>query len=424
MSLPAHVRVTTRLTCALLLAACTTDNSRTANPSAPVVERETVGDTTVIRTVRGSVWSAGARLTPVVSIGVLDGDERYIFGNVLAVARDSLNRVLVLDGQANAIRVYNADGTYADTWGREGAGPGELRNPDRGLAVLPDGRTVVRDPGNARLQLFTRDGASDGVWLVLSGQWRSREPLFRHADTLLTLQPAGEVRDISNVPMALMRIAPNGTVLDTLPLPALGAPVPQLTARNGGNTAQTAVPWAPGPVWTWHPAGYFVTGRAERYAITFADPSGVRRVERVVAPTRIAEGERTQEIARATAGLRWLDSSWVWSGPDVPTEKPAFERFYVATDGRLWVLRVGDAVALGTPARDENGVEIAWAEQQLFDVFERDGSFLGSVPVPMGFKRDRAPVIDGDGLWAVVDAATGEQRVVRFALQVDGTDAR
>ncbi|HMS02373.1 MAG TPA: hypothetical protein PKE51_05340 [Gemmatimonadaceae bacterium] len=419
MSLPAHVRVTTRLTCALLLVACTSDGSRTANPSAPVVERETIGDTMVIRTVRGSAWGDRARLTPVVSIGALDGDERYIFGNVFAIARDSLNRVLVLDGQANAIRVYNADGTYADTWGREGAGPGELRNPDRGLAVLPDGRTVVRDPGNARLQLFTRDGASDGVWLVLSGQWRSRDPLFQHADTLLTLQPAGEVRDISDVPMALVRIAPNGTVFDTLPLPALGAPVPQLTARNGGNTAQIAVPWAPGPVWTWHPAGYFVTGHAERYAITFADPSGVRRVERAVAPIRITEGERTQEIARATAGLRWLDSSWVWNGPDVPTEKPAFERFYVATDGRLWVLRAGDAVALDTPERDENGVEIAWAEQQLFDVFERDGSFLGSVPVPMGFKHDRSPVIDGDGLWAVWDAATGEQRVVRFALTLD-----
>jgi hypothetical protein len=106
----------------------------------------------------------------------------------------------------------------------------------------------------------------------------------------------------------------------------------------------------------------------------------------------------------------------VWNGPDVPTEKPAFERFYVATDGRLWVLRASDAVALGTPERDENGVEIRWTERKAFDVFDRDGSFVGSVAVPDGFRSDTYPVIDRDGLWAVVDGATDEQRVVRFAL--------
>lgn len=411
----------TRLAGILLLCACATDGARDTGADAPVVQRETLGDTTIIRTVRGSVWGDRARLTPAVSIGVLEGDERYTFGNVLAIARDSLNRLLVLDGQAHAIRVYNADGTYVATWGREGSGPGELRDPDRGLTVLPDGRTVVRDPGNARLQLFSTSGEPAGGWLAVSGQWRSREPLFRHADTLLTLQPAGEVRDISNVGMALVRIAPDGSVLDTLPLPTLGAPAPQLTARNGGNTAQIPVPWAPGPVWTWHPEGYAVSGHAERYAITFADPSGVRRVERTIAAVRVAAGERTQEIARATAGMRWLDSSWVWNGPEVPSTKPMFERFYLATDGRLWVLRAGDAEALTTPETDENGVRITWVERQLFDVFDRDGTFVGSVPVPAGFRSDRYPVIDRDGVWAVVEGTSGEQRVVRFALTLDGS---
>lgn len=403
---------------ALLISACGGEATLDTSSGAAVVERETIGDTTVIRTVSGSVWGDGAALTPTVSVGVLDGDERYMFGNVLAIAKDSMNRLLVLDGQAKAIRVYRPDGEHDATWGREGSGPGELRNPDRGMAVLPDGRTAVRDPGNGRMQLYSPTGESAGVWLTVSGQWRSREPLFRHADTLLTLQPAGVIEDISNVLMALVRIGPDGAVIDTLALPELGPPTPQLTARRGGNTAQVAVPWAPGPVWTWHPDGHFVTGHGERYAITYRTPSGHRRVERTEATVPVADGERAQEIARATSGMRWLDSSWVWDGPDVPQQKPAFERFYVATDGRLWVLRAGGAVPLAEPEIDENQVEIAWTERRLFDVFEADGTFLGTVPVPDGFKADRYPVIDRDGMWAVIDAESGEQRVVRYALKI------
>ena len=42
-----------------------------------------------------------------------------------------------------------------------GEGPGELNSPGGGLAVLTDGRVVVRDPGNQRLQVFSADGLGD-----------------------------------------------------------------------------------------------------------------------------------------------------------------------------------------------------------------------------------------------------------------------
>jgi len=47
------------------------------------------------------------------------------------------------------------------TWGREGSGPGEFLEPC-GVAVTPDGRVLVADRWNRRVQVF--DG--DGTWLA------------------------------------------------------------------------------------------------------------------------------------------------------------------------------------------------------------------------------------------------------------------
>ncbi len=57
-------------------------------------------------------------------------------------------------------------------------------------------------------------------------------------------------------------------------------------------------------------------------------------------------------------------------------------------------------------------------ESRLFDVFEIDGAFLGSVTVPDAMQFTPAPVIAGDTLWAVIRAESGEQRVVRYRLRV------
>ena len=72
------------LTTPFILAACEAD----ADPSTegPATVTETIGDTTVVRTLSGSVWGAEATLVPEVSIGELDGPEEYLFGWVFSIA--------------------------------------------------------------------------------------------------------------------------------------------------------------------------------------------------------------------------------------------------------------------------------------------------------------------------------------------------
>lgn len=120
--------------------------------AGPVVETETIGDTTVVRTVSGSVWGGQAALVPEVSIGETDGPEEYLFGSVRAITVDDDQNVYILDGQASHVRVYDSAGTYVATLGRRGEGPGEFQVPI-GIAISR-GRVLVRDPANARVQLF------------------------------------------------------------------------------------------------------------------------------------------------------------------------------------------------------------------------------------------------------------------------------
>ena len=70
--------------------------------------------------------------------------------------------VYVADGYGNArIHHFDADGRLLGSWGSPGFGDGEFHLP-HALAVTSDGRVVVADRENDRLQLF----ASDGQWLA------------------------------------------------------------------------------------------------------------------------------------------------------------------------------------------------------------------------------------------------------------------
>jgi len=66
--------------------------------------------------------------------------------------------IYVADGYANArIHRFAPDGTPMPGWGRPGRGPGEFCTP-HSVWVLEDGRVVVCDRDNSRLQVFTAEG--------------------------------------------------------------------------------------------------------------------------------------------------------------------------------------------------------------------------------------------------------------------------
>ena len=222
----------------------------------PVVETETIGDTSVVRTVSGSVWGGDASLVPEASIGELDGPEEYLFGSVRSIAVDDNHNVYVLDGQARHVRVYDSDGTYLKTLGREGEGPGEFKVP-MGVAIS-DGRLLVRDPANGRVQLFALETGEHEEWKYLPSEVFMSTPLYQ--DDLGRIYV-----DITEEEQRILVMDSDGTQIDTISVP--GAPADfdddkyymNAEAESGDRwiSVGATVPFSPDWYWTVHPTGRF-----------------------------------------------------------------------------------------------------------------------------------------------------------------------
>jgi len=413
------------LATALVLAACGSDGDTAVAGQLQVI-RDTVGDTLVVRTVSGSVWGTDAHLVPEMSIGELDGELEYLLGSVVSLGVGADGTVYLVDRQIPELRAYDANGTYIGTLGGPGEGPGEIKSPDGGLAVLTDGRVLVRDPGNARLQEFTADGEPGESWTVVRGGFNTSQPLWWDREdnvyVNILLDPQADVRDWRT---GLARIRPDGTPADTLEPPDAGYEAPSIEARteDGENVSvsRNSVPFSGDEEWALHPGGYFVHGVSTSYAVTLNKPDGPLRIEREYDPIRVKAAEKEAREWSITRNFRQMKPGWRWNGPPIPDEKPAYRGFYVARDGRIWVNVSQEGFEEDNPdfdPREDGSRPTRWSEPFAFDVFGEDGTYFGRVHAPDEFSPYPTPVIDGDYVWAVTRDELGVQRVVRFRVQV------
>jgi hypothetical protein len=58
---------------------------------------------------------------------------------------------------------FSASGTLLNSWGEVGSGPGQFRLL-HGACLTPDGRLLVADRENGRIQIFRTDGSYLGEW--------------------------------------------------------------------------------------------------------------------------------------------------------------------------------------------------------------------------------------------------------------------
>jgi len=410
----------------LAAAACTQGDSVTAGRWEASVD--TVADTVVVRTVAGSVWEDTMTLVPEVEVGVLEGPPELIFGRIVSFDVDPEGRIWIVDQQIPELRVFAPDGRYLMTAGRPGEGPGELQRPDGGLAVLSDGRVLVRDPANSRLQLFGPEGEPLETWPI-RGNFNTSNPLWKDRDdnvyTQILLDPEA---DVSEWRTGLAQYRLNGTLGDTLVVPEAEWEEPFLEGRSENSVSRNSVPFTAGEDYALHPDGDFMHGIGDDYSFTLLrDPAEngqlPLRIERSWDPVPVASGEADEARERATANMRRSFPGWRWNGPGIPDAKPAFRNLLVGRDGRIWVQvslpghRVED---LDHDPTDPTSVPDSWDEGTAFDVFEPDGRYLGHVRAPGGFSPYPTPRFDGERVWAVVRDDLGVQRLVRFRLEPAG----
>jgi len=385
---------------------------------------DTIGDTIVVRTVAGSVWGDTAELVPEVTIGMFDGPEEYIFGRIVSLAMGADGTIYAMDQQVPALRVYNSDGSYRTTFGREGGGPGEYKRPDGGLNILSDGRILLRDPANARIQVYSPEGEDLDTWRIRGGFNTSQrmivDPLDR-AYTIILLDTEADVRDWE---IGLVQMLPDGTPGDTLRRPDTGYEPPQIEARYGDEDNRSVsvnnVPFSPDEHGVLTPQGYWIHGISTDYAFTLLKPEGLIRIEKAHKPVPVASGEKAEEEAFAIRNMRGTDPNWRWDGPAIPDVKPPYGAFYGGEDGTIWVqvpqpgFRTEDTSYDST---DPDALPDEWHEPVVFDVFEEDGRYLGAVRTPEGFNgRWPQPLFTKDWVLATVRDELDVQYVVKFRV--------
>jgi len=100
-------------------------------------------------------WSVSSE--PLITIGQLDGDPRYLFEQIAGARLLPDGRVVVADRGFGSVRVYGPDGSFQQEMGRPGQGPGEFEYISS-ISLFPPDTIVVYDSSRYRLVTYSPDG--------------------------------------------------------------------------------------------------------------------------------------------------------------------------------------------------------------------------------------------------------------------------
>lgn len=400
----------------LLLAACTGGGAREYGSLEGPWRSETgtTGDTVTVHTLSGSEWGT-ARLVEELRIGAVEGAPHEMFGGLGALAVSPDGDILIYDAQATVLHRYGADGSYLGALGGAGSGPGEYRSI-AGLGVLPDRSVVLNDFGNGRFNIYAPDGSLRDTWFVRPAIAAMR-PVHPHPAGGILLHDMRLVSSPATREEILVHLDANGVPRDTLVIPYVDRRPPGLVARTGDVTIGARLPFAAGPGWTVTAAGELAAVTGDSYAIdVFRDDGSVLRISRHVDPVPVSPEERSAEEGRITAFFERSAPGWRWDGPRIPETKAPVSWLHAGEDGTIWV-RVAQPGSVIPEAERLRNARTFVREPTVFEVFERDGRFLGQVRAPDGMQLQPYPVLTREYVWAVVNDESDVSYVVRFRLQ-------
>lgn len=101
------------------------------------------------------VWQVGPE--PSVSIGEREGEDPYMLHQVRDATKLDDGRILVANGGDDEIRVFDAFGTWLESWGGTGEGPGEFGDLTHVDSWAGDSVIAWSGPGSS-ISVFDSEG--------------------------------------------------------------------------------------------------------------------------------------------------------------------------------------------------------------------------------------------------------------------------
>jgi hypothetical protein len=96
-------------------------------------------------------------------LGVIEGNGPEQFNQVVAVELDDAGHIFVGNAGSTSVRVFDADGSFLNEFGRRGEGPSELRSLI-GVFLADDMVALSGRAPLAKVVLFRRDGTFIDSW--------------------------------------------------------------------------------------------------------------------------------------------------------------------------------------------------------------------------------------------------------------------
>jgi len=255
------------------------------------------------------------------TLGAPDGSVAHDFSHIQSIRELPDKRVLVSDDRDRAVFLADFTGKTAEPRGRQGGGPLEFRQPGSFLA-MPEGRTLLLDPGNARFLEFAPDGAITGSvvprgakMLSLTAAWDSRGTDVR--GRVYFEQLPGPLRPGQWRIVPIVRWDPGTVAMDTVASYTLREDMMSpAAAERGTDIILRPRAWAPRPQWSVGPEGRIAMVEPAPYRVRWSMTSGW-----TVGTAVTWEPIRVSEEDRAAFKEGWETGPRGPSGP--PEQRPA-----------------------------------------------------------------------------------------------------
>ena len=390
---------TLALTVTLLSTGCGSTDSDSGEAWSGTIDTLATGEI-VVRNTGGPVWSTEEawQIVEEVRIGRDTGDDALLLGSIRSFDVDAQGWIYALDGQTQAIHVFDSDGILVHTVGGEGTGPGEFELA-HALDLSANGQIWVMEMQKGRLTFLDATGNYLNGTRIASTGWVFF-PYPGGMDLLGRYNAAVVVEVMDDYDLAIARFDQDFVPLDTIPIPESTEPHEQFELTTDNSMIATSIPFRGSLEWRFSPNGHFWTLLTDKYEMAEITATGttLRRVTLDHDPIPVTPAD-LEEVRENLSWFTRQGGKIDWS--KIPDTKPVTSSFFCDDEGNLWVMRL-----TGSP-EDEG---------HLFDLFDVDGRFVGAIRLPFSLESNPEPIVRNGLLYGITTDELGAENIVRAQI--------
>jgi len=302
--------------------------------------------------------------TEELSIGEVEGDENYMFGQNIFFNTDEDGNFYVCDFDARRILKYDHDGKYLLTIGREGQGPGEFGTLSF-VGFDKDKNIYINDALNNRISFFDKEGKylrqirmterypyvviNSKNFIIASKSTVSEEGNIQKLSSLYGLFD-GEFNLVAELFKDEIEM-PLPTGVDASSLGEYIAKVFSISA------------FRPLPITVLADNDSIYLGYPDKYEINVYSPEGklVKKINRDSDPIPVRNKDKESFVKKAFQNIKY------------PKHKPAYQGLALMENG--WLAVIVDSVE---------------DEYTLIDIFDQEGKYIAHFKTPVPAEGIRA----------------------------------